>query len=360
MTNLIGTGKLVVNKLLEFRQFTFHGTSLRPSSKREVSALILQDMPPSSSEPSSRGSSDASLTLTIIKKRQEQRAKAQAQAQAQAQASRSNLGERRDHTPPETPGTTIFHAPVSHTSALDPRDRAQALAGSGPSLEFGSYEELDINNPRHLPFGLQQPILHKVCGTLKAAIFDFTKHWAPEFFDDKNVKSGRELELNFWEKWLAAPVIPVEAFENPNDIPRYHELLGKFKEIRHTFVYRKKPPVLYVDQMVADAIEITKLIKDEARAESLDEMHQILHHMESLLHNQVTVEMKGVLEDRLQANRCLQKTPMGWREASRLQEEESEILRDLNHENDVFASLYDRSLQALEEIMEPLSKMMVF
>ncbi|TGO54645.1 hypothetical protein BCON_0104g00080 [Botryotinia convoluta] len=344
MTNFVGTRKIVVNKLLEFRRFTFHGTSSRSPSKREVSTSVLQDMAPSSSEPSSRSSSDAFSTLTIRKKRQEQRAK------AQAQASRSNLGERRDHTPPETPGTTIFHAPISRTNALDPKDRAQALARGGPSLEFGSYEELNINNPRQLPFDLQQPILYKVCGTLEAAIFDFTKHWAPEFFDDENVKSGREVELNFWEN----------AFENPNDIPRYYELLGKFKEIRHTFVHRKKPPVLYVDQMVADAIEIAKMIKDEARAESLDEMHQILHHMGSLLRNQATVEMKGVLEDRLQANRCLQKTPMGWLEASRLQEEESEILRDLNHENDVFASLYARSLQALEEIMEPLSKMMIF
>ncbi|KAF5868184.1 putative ubiquinol-cytochrome-c reductase cytochrome c1 protein [Botrytis fragariae] len=354
MTNLIGTRKLVVNKLLEFRRFTFHGTSSRPSSKREVSTLAFQDMAPSSSEPSSRSSSDPFSTLTIRKKRREQR------AEAQAQASRSNLGERRDHTPPETPGTTIFHAPVSRTSALDPRDRAQALARGGPSLEFGSCEELSINNPRQLPFDLQQPILYKVCGTLEAALFDFTKHWAPKFFDDKNVESGREVELSFWEKRLAAPAIPVEAFENPKDIPRYHELLGNYKEIRHTFVHRKKPPVLYVDQMVADAIEITNMIKDEARAESLDEMHQILHHMGSLLRDQVTVEMKGVFEDRLQANRCLQKTPMGWLEASRLQEEESEILRDLNHENDVFASLYARSLQALEGIMEPLSKMMIF
>ncbi|KAF7887987.1 uncharacterized protein EAF01_011141 [Botrytis porri] len=311
-------------------------------------------MSPSSSEPSSRSSSDAFSTLTIRKKRQEQRAK------AQAQASRSNLGESRDHTPPETPGTIIFHAPVSRTSALDPRGHAQALARGGPSLEFGSYEELNINNPRRLPFDLQQAMLYKVCGTLEAAIFDFTKRWAPEFLDDKNVKSGREVELNFWEKWLAAPVIPLEAFENPNDIPRYLELLGKFKEICHTFVHRKKAPVLYVDQMVADAIEMTKMIKDEARAESLDEMHQILHHMGSLLRNQVTVEMKGILDDRLQTNRHLQKTPMSWLEASRLQEEESEILRDLNHENDVFASLYARSLQALEEIMEPLSKMMIF
>ncbi|TGO35093.1 hypothetical protein BHYA_0170g00050 [Botrytis hyacinthi] len=352
MTNLIGTRKLVINKLHEFRRFTFPGTSSRPPSKGEVSTSVLQDIPPSSSELSSRSSSDAFSTLTIRKKRQEQR--------AQAQASRSNHGERRDNTPPETPGTTIFHTPICCTSALDPRDRAQALARGGPSLEFGSYEELNVNNPRQLPFDLQQPILYTVCGTLEAAIFDFTKHWAPEFFDDKNVKSGREVELNFWEKWLAAPVIPVEAFENPNDIPRYHELLGKFKEIRHTFVHRKKPPVLYIDQMVADAIEITNMIKDEARAESLDEMHQILHHMGSLLRNQVTVEMKGVLEDRLQANRCLQKIPMGWLEASRLQEEESEILRDLNHENDVFASLYARSLQGLEEIMEPFSKMMIF
>ncbi|KAF7956112.1 hypothetical protein EAE96_005032 [Botrytis aclada] len=275
-------------------------------------------MSPSSSEPSSRSSSDAFSTLTVRKKRQEQRAK--------SQASRSNLGERRGHIPPETPGTTIFHPPGFQTSALDQRNRPQALARGGPSLEFGLYEELDVNNPRQLPFDLQQPILYKVCGTLEAAIFDFTERWAPEFFDDKNGKSGREVELNFWEKWLAA-LIPVEAFENPNDIPRYHELLGKFKEIRHTFVHRKKPPVLYVDQMVADAIEMTKMIKDEARTESLDEIYQILHHMGSLLRNQITVEMKGILKDRLQTNRRLQKTPMNWLEASRLQEEESEILR---------------------------------
>lgn len=100
----------------------------------------------------------------------------------------------------------------------------------GPSLEFGSYEEVDLKNPRQLPFDLQQPILYKVCGTLEAAIFEFTKRWAREFFGDKNVKSGREVELIFWEKWLAVPVIPVEAFENPNDIPRYHNYWANVKK----------------------------------------------------------------------------------------------------------------------------------
>lgn len=100
--------------------------------------------------------------------------------------------------------------------------------------------------------------------------------------------------------------------------------------------------------MVSDAIETTKMIKDKTRADSLDEIRQILHHMGSLLCNQVTAEMKGVLMDRLQTNRHLQKTPTGWLEVSRLQEEQSEILRDLNHENDVFASLYARSSQALD------------
>lgn len=178
-------------------------------------------------------------------------------------------------------------------------------------MEFGSNDEVYLKNPRQLPFDLQQPILYKVCGTLEAAIFEFIKRWVRESFEDKNMKSGREVELNFWEKWLAVPVIPVEAFENSNDIPRYHKLLGKCKEIRHTLVHRKKPPLLYVDQMVSDAIGTTKMIKDKTRADSLDEIRQILHHMGSLLCNQVTAEMKGVLEDRLQTNRHLQRIPMG-------------------------------------------------
>ncbi|TEY70278.1 hypothetical protein BOTCAL_0108g00340 [Botryotinia calthae] len=209
---------------------------------------------------------------------------------------------------------------------MDPRNHTQALARSGPSLEFGSYEEVNLENPRQLPFDLQQPILYKVCGTLEAAIFEFTKRWAPEFFDDKNVKSGREVELNFWEKWLAAAVIPVEAFEEPNDIPRYHNQSASVKR-SVTLSFTERSHLSY-----------------KTRAESLDEIHQILHHVGSLLHNQVTVEMKEILEDRLQTNRRLQKTLIGWLEASRLQEEESEILRDLNHENDVFASLYARLL----------------
>ncbi|KAF7877227.1 hypothetical protein EAF04_000912 [Stromatinia cepivora] len=217
---------------------------------------------------------------------------------------------------------------------MNPENRAQLQARGPPSSDFGPYEEPNINDRRQLPFPVQQGVMFQMCKTLEGAIFDFIKRWAPGFLANKNLNSAQEIELNFWERYLATSVIPVEAFENRDDIPRYHELLDKFKEIRHTFVHRKKPTFLYVDQMLTDAIKITKMmIKDKTRAERLDEIHQVLHHMGSLLRNQVTIETKGILEDRLQANRRSQEMPMGWLEASRLKEEESEILRGLNHDN---------------------------
>ncbi|ESZ94837.1 hypothetical protein SBOR_4797 [Sclerotinia borealis F-4128] len=340
-----GTRRLVVKTLRECRPFTFLRKSPTQPSNIEASTAVQQDIPCSDSF--RRPSSDAFAT---IDRRRERQASMQ-----------SDPEETRVYTPPQTPNPSVIQAPLVQTRAIIPETRAQMQERdcNPPSSDFGPYEKSNINDRRRLPFLLQHGVFFRICITLEGAIFDFIKRWVPEFLVNRNLRFAQEVELNFWERYLAAPIIPPEAFETRDHIPQFHELLDRFKETRHTFVHRKKPPVLYVDQMLADAIEMTRIIADETRAEKLDGIYQIVHHMGSLLKNQVTIESKGILEDRLQVNKHAQEMPMGWLEASRLQEEELEILRDLNHDNDKYEALYANALQALEDMMESVSNSLV-
>ncbi|CCD49127.1 predicted protein [Botrytis cinerea T4] len=83
-------------------------------------------------------------------------------------------------------------------------------------------------------------------------------------------------------------------------------MLDRLKEVRHTFVHRKEPPVLYLEHMLADSIELTTIIWDQIRTHKLDQMYQMVHYMASLLRDQISNETKTILEDRLQAGRQVQ------------------------------------------------------
>ncbi|KAM0316145.1 hypothetical protein ACHAO8_003387 [Botrytis cinerea] len=187
-------------------------------------------------------------------------------------------------------------------AAIEMHDNRLRTQAQSPSLmEFGPYEDGGVKERRKLPFEVQ---------------------W----------------KLNFWERFLAAPVINSIAFENQDSIPRFHEMLDRLKEVRHTFVHRKEPPVLYLEHMLADSIELTTIIWDQIRTHKLDQMYQMVHYMASLLRDQISNETKTILEDRLQAGR-----------------QEIEIKRDLTHDTEGFEALYDNALQALEEMMQPLT-----
>ncbi|KAI9640021.1 hypothetical protein NHQ30_011583 [Ciborinia camelliae] len=311
--------------LRDFQPFSFLKKSSTQPINGNPSTSVHQSMP--SSDLPRRFTSGAFSSINRRRKRQ------------QRQASNQN-----DPRPSET---------------QTQENRPQVQACSPPSSDFGPYEDPDINDRRQLPFLIQHGVFFKMCITLEGAIFDFTKLWAPEFLINKDLSLAQEVELNFWERYLAAPIIPVGAFENHDDIPRYHELLDRFKEIRHVFVHRKKPPVWYVDQMLEDAIELTVMIGDETRTEKLNGMYQIVHHMGNLLRDKVSIETKGILEDQLQAVRHAQKVSTGWLGAIRLQEEELQILEDLNQNTDRYEALYADTLQALGDMMKPVSDFLV-
>lgn len=299
-------------------------------------------MPPSELGQSRRHSWSAFQSLEKRKERQEQSLRSDRQAGITP-------------TPPQTPRAAVSQAPLSHQPAVNFENRAQAQARGPPSSDFGPYENANINDYRQLPFDIQHSIGFQMCITLEGAIFDFTKEWAPHSLAASNLTSAKKVELNFWERFLAAPIIDPRAFENRNDIPRYHQLLERVKEIRHTFVHRKEPPVLYVEQMLADSIEMTRMIRDERRAQKLEQIYQVVHYMGSLLRDQITNESKTILEDRLQAGRRAQDMPIHWLEANRLQKQAIEIKRDLAHDTAGFELLYANTLQALDEMMKSVS-----
>lgn len=77
--------------------------------------------------------------------------------------------------------------------------------------------------------------------------------------------------------------------------------------------------------------------------------------MASLLRDQISNETKTILEDRLQAGKRAQGMPIDWLETNRLKKQEIEIKRNLTHDTEGFEALYGNTLQALEEMMQPLT-----
>ncbi|TGO19818.1 hypothetical protein BTUL_0002g00630 [Botrytis tulipae] len=234
-------------------------------------------------------------------------------------------------------------------------NRVRTQAHSTPSMDFGPYEDSTVKDRRKLPFEVQWSISFRMFRTLENAIFDFTKKWAPTALAMNDFISGKKVELNFWERFLATPIVNPIAFENQGSIPRFHQLLDRLKEVRHTFVHRKEPPVLYLEHMLADGIELTTMIGDETRAHKLDQIYQMVHYMASLLRDQISNETKTILEDRLQAGRRAQDMSIDWLESNRLKKQEIEIKRDLTHDTAGFEALYANTLQALEDMMQPLT-----
>lgn len=339
----------VFGRLRIHQVFSFEKKSSQPSANKEVSTLAQQDMP-FAGLPSRRSSNSFS---TLDQKRERV-------AQTQVQASRQNSHEEaRGYTPPATLNPASLQSSRVYTLTVAAENRAQMQAHGEQSSDFGPYEDHNINDRRRLPFRIQHGLLFTICITLEGAIFDHTKRWAPEFLADRRLSCAQEVELSFWDRFSLAPIIPVEAFAERDKIPRYHALLDRFREVRHTFVHRKKPPVMYVDRMLADSIELTKMIGDEPRTEKLDGIYQVIHHTGSLLRSQVTTESKVILEDRLHDNRQAQEMPMGWLEASRLQEEELEIMRSLGQNTERYETLYANALEALKEMMQPVSTFLV-
>ncbi|KAF7956111.1 hypothetical protein EAE96_005031 [Botrytis aclada] len=264
------------------------------------------------------------------------------------------LSVQEERTPYMTASVSVpanFSGSVTHMHANQVRTQAHSI----PLMDFGPYEDSTIKDCRNLPFEVQWSISFRMFRTLENAIFDFTKKWAPNALATNNFVSGKKVELNFWERFLATPMVNPIAFEDQNSIPRFHELLDRLKEVRHTFVHRKEPPVLYLERMLADSIELTMMVGDETRAHKLDQIYQMVHYMASLLRDQISNETKTILEDRLQAGRRAQDMSIDWLEANRLKKQEIEIKRDLTHDTAGYEALYANTLQALEEMMRPLT-----
>ena len=124
--------------------------------------------------------------------------------------------------------------------------------------------------PREIPYQTQHRILTQVQIWLEGACFDFAERWLPELLRDNAWEVPEEVELTQWTKIFRknASKLPTAATEESSGKHLKSALCATHK-LRHAAVHRLRISTAEIKSMMADAVVLAKILKDQRRANSI-------------------------------------------------------------------------------------------
>lgn len=131
--------------------------------------------------------------------------------------------------------------------------------------------------PIYLPYETQHQILTKVQCILEECCFNFTTTSLPEAISARGWECPEAAELTKWIKLFQAhgeEISPSPVSEIPGRT--WQEVLIATNRIRHSAVHRLHTSAKGIQNMVGDAIMMTKMLRDPTRTSLLEHIRQEL------------------------------------------------------------------------------------
>lgn len=128
-----------------------------------------------------------------------------------------------------------------------------------------------------LPSETEHLLLNGMKFALEKSCYLFTQTWLPYVIEARGWSHVSHLELHLWQGKVRKYKVPREALDLDQPLS---ELFDRISAVRHCAVHStNKVPITSLQQMLQDAISITKGLRDEKRTTELSKWNELLSQL---------------------------------------------------------------------------------